>query len=96
MSAILVDTSTGSTRNNGGVETTSIYRLSSGHKVRVRYHFDPFYRVQSYAVAAVLTAELTWTTLCDSPHEAWWKVPGVTEENVIADLVARSERILLP
>lgn len=61
-----IDTTMGRTTNDGP-SITRIYHCGQ-RTVRVRFARD-FYVTQSYALAEVLTPQLTWTTLCEQPRQ---------------------------
>jgi hypothetical protein len=71
-------TDTRFTLTDHGYDLTRICKLDSGHTVRVRVRRN-FYKQQSYAVAEVLSTELTWTNLLSESPESWYpNSPHVT------------------
>lgn len=61
-----IDTTIGTTTNNG-VRVTRIYHCGE-LTVRVRVAHD-LYRIQSFALAEVLTPARDWTKICETPPE---------------------------
>ena len=61
-----IDTTVGTT-TNGGPRVTRIYHCGE-LTVRVRVAHD-LYRVQSFALAEVLTPHRDWTKICETPPE---------------------------
>ena len=101
--ATLIETTVGTT-TNGGARITRIYHAGE-LTVRVRVAHDS-YRVQSYALAEVLTPGLDWTKITETPPEEFHyagrggankvtKEPCEADLLAIADdLAARAARIL--
>jgi hypothetical protein len=98
-----IETTIGRT-TNGGPRINRIYHCGE-HTVRVRVAHDSF-RIQSYALAEVLTPALEWTKVCEQPpeefhYESFGRSNKVrrepTEDQLLAladDLMRRACRIL--
>lgn len=54
-----------------GYQLSQVWRLASGHKIRVRIRRDS-YILQSHATVEVLSYHLTWTNLADLATSLWW------------------------
>ena len=98
-----IDTTVGTT-TNGGDRITRIYHCGE-LTVRVRVAHD-LYRIQSFALAEVLTPARDWTKICETPPEEFHyagrdgankvtRQPATTDLLALADeLACRAARIL--
>lgn len=83
--------------NESAFTEAACYRLTQthhldGYTVRVRVHRD-FYLHQSWAIADVLTPDLTWTELATAPPSDWH--PGTHTPRITAHAAAARDTLLL-
>ena len=90
-----IDTTVGTT-TNGGDRITRIYHCGE-LTVRVRVAHD-LYRIQSFALAEVLTPAREWTKICETPPEDFHyagpdAATNVTKPPATADLLALADQL---
>ncbi|MBB5157443.1 hypothetical protein [Saccharopolyspora phatthalungensis] len=84
------------TGNNHTYVYIRTVRTPTGSTVRATVHRD-FYPHQSFALAQVLTHDMTWTDLTFEPPEQWWDTTPVPRDkhlDTVAELAPIAEKLI--